>query len=404
MTLGSPHPRNASSHDRRRFPRRLVLLLLALLLGMAGGVTAPDAEAADKKALDEYFKGKVIALDGKTVTLRYDFSKKEQLKDFTDNVPWPIEKRKDQGIKWFDERMEVVGNSGARHVAEWAGDVLVKARVTLDGDRDIGGWLSPVNGADDYATFTLREFFFHTWNGKTGGQNSIIKFGKQWREKGSSNDYIGFRYVDRRPPKAKVEVGATQDISFGLQEKKLVMTSPGQALKGKDRGKKLKKYFVGLYAIKCRALFDNVEITGRLNDEWLRHVKVELRTSKPLTGPSTGPTLDEETLGLIAEHKTGKGTKPTRKLIEILKDVGVARPVREAVRDGLSEGSKKTVRYAQDLLYSRELEVRQDGIAIIKAHVGKDWGFNPKGSESSRSKAIQAMNDELKKKPSMLDD
>jgi len=370
------------------------------VLGLfAGG--RPGAEAAERKTLDQFFHGEVIALEGKRLTLRYDFKQKDQLKDFTDNVPWPITRRKDQHIRWFDEKLEVVGNSGARHIAEWKGDILVKTTVRLDNDKDIGGWLSPINGADDYATFTLREFFFHEWNGKTGGQHSIIKFGKQWREKGSSNEYIGFRYVDRRPLQKTLKVGDVQQIQFGLQKKKLVMSTPEFNLKGKDRGKRLKKFFVGFYAIKGRALFDNIEISGTLNDAWLKHVNVVVQTSKPINAEK--PTeLDEETIARIEAHRSGKSTKATRALVDILKDKSVARPVREAVRDALCEGLKKTVRYVQDLLYSRELEVRQDGIAIIKAHLGKDWGFNPKSSEGSRSKAIQAMNEELKKKPSLL--
>ena len=157
-----PRPRGARRPQRG--PRRAGL---ARLVGLSLGLTVlglfaggrPGAEAAERKTLDQFFHGEVIALEGKRLTLRYDFKQKDQLKDFTDNVPWPITRRKDQHIRWFDEKLEVVGNSGARHIAEWKGDILVKTTVRLDNDKDIGGWLSPINGADDYATFTLREFF-----------------------------------------------------------------------------------------------------------------------------------------------------------------------------------------------------------------------------------------------------
>lgn len=387
----------------RALRRAVTFVVLGALLALAAGPGADSASAADQKTLDEYFNGQIVALEGKQVTIRYDFRKKDQAKDFTDNVPWPITRRKDQGVKWFDEKLEVVGNSGARHVAEWKGDVEVKVRVHFDHDKDIGAWLSPINGANDYATFTFREFFFHTWNKKTGGQDSIIKFGNQWREKGSTDDYIGFRYIARRPPKEVPTAGETKEMTFGIQKGKLLMTTDEFELKGKDRGKKLKQYFIGFYAIKGRALFDNIEITGTLNDAWVRHVGLELKTSKPINAEK--PTeLDDETKALIADHKTGKRSKATRELVDLLKDVTVARPVRVAIRDALFEGPKMTARYAQDLLYSRELEVREDGIEIIKAHLGKDWAFNPKGSEGSRRKAITAMNEELKKKPGMLKD
>ncbi|MDJ0974900.1 MAG: hypothetical protein QNJ98_10610, partial [Planctomycetota bacterium] len=253
--------------SRRRAARRIVtFVVLGSLLALAAGPVADEAEARDKKTLDEFFNGQIVALEGKQVTIRYDFRKKDQAKDFTDSVPWPITKRKDQRVKWFDEKLEVVGNSGARHIAEWKGNVMVKVRVHFDHDKDIGAWMSPINGANDYATFTFREFFFHNWNKKTGGQDSIIKFGNQWREKGSSDDYIGFRYIARRPPKVVPSAGETKDMTFGIQKGKLLMTTKEFELKGKDRGKKLKKYFIGFYAIKGRALFDNIEITGTIND------------------------------------------------------------------------------------------------------------------------------------------
>ncbi len=381
----------------------LLLLPPAVFLQAAGPRVALslDSAAADDEtlALDEYFKGKV-SLDGKAVTIKYDFRKKTQLRDFKDRVPWPIERRDGQKIAWYDEKLEVVGNSGARHIAEWKGTVQVKATVKVDNDRDIGAWLSPSNGNDDYATFTLTEHFFHTWNGKTGGTNSIIKFGKQWRERGSTKDFIGFRYVSRKPPRPRLAVGDTITFTFGINKGKLTMTQGDMELKGNDRGKKLKSFFVGFYAIKGRAMFDNIEMTGELNPEWMDHEKLELRVNE--SAVTTGDGLDEATLALVEQHKAGKA-RSTRKLIKIVGDDAEPRPTRETLIAVLSAGPKAAARQVQDLLYSSSEEIRTDGIAIIKALLGKDWGFKPKASESARGKAIRTMNADLTKDPSLLE-
>lgn len=375
-------------------------LLLLLLLPMAGAIGLRPAEADGGKALDEYFRGTVVSLKDKVVCLRYDFRDKEQAKDFDDRVPWPIERRDSQGVKWFDEQLEVVGNSAARHVAEWTGDITVKVTITCDGEEDIGGFLTPINGAKDFATFTLVEKFFHAWDNSSGGTHSIIKFGNQWRERGSTNDFIGFRYVDRKPPKDDLKVGAVVPITFGIEKKKLVMTTPQVELKGKDRGKRLTKFFLGLYAIKGRALFDNVEICGTLNDAWLRAEGVDLRIASPVEAV-TG-ALDADTQELISEHKGGKSSA-TRKLIRMVGDVGLPRALREQLVAALAAGPKSTVKYIRDLLYDPSEEIRADAIGIIKALLGKDWGYKASAKESKRSKAIQKMNDELKENPALLD-
>jgi hypothetical protein len=170
-------------------------------------------------------------------------------------------------------------------------------------------------------------------------------------------------------------------------------------LKGNDRGKKLKTVFVGFYALNGRAMFDNIEMTGVLDPEWMDHEKLELRVKQSV---ATGEGFDEATQALVEEHKAGKA-RSTRKLVKMVGDDAQPRPLREALIAVLSAGPKAAARHAQDLLYSNSEEVRTDGIAIIKALLGKDWGYKPKASESARGKAIRSMNDDLTKDPSLLE-
>ena len=385
-------------------PIRFAACLLASSLLLLGLLAArpPAAEAAGGKALDEYFKGKITAIEGKTITLRYDFRKKGQVADFYDRIPHRIKPRKGQGIKWFDSQLQVIGNAGARHKAEWMGNVLVTATFRPDMQKDFGGYLSPVSETEDFATFTFVETFFHAYDGSAGGTNSIIKFGAQWREGDSGEEYIGFRYVDRKPPKVKPKPGMAIRASFGLQKKKLVFILPERSMKGTDKGVRLKRFFVGFYAIKGRMLVDNVEITGQLATDWMKREGVELRTSHPI-GSSASAGVDDETKALIEQHKAGK-VKATQGLLAILKDESRNAAVHEAAVQAFCTGPKKRIRNVVDLLYDAQPQVRTYGITIIKHVIGQDFGYKPKSSEKSRGAAIRAMNKELKDNPGLLAD
>ena len=212
---------------RRKFPAQVL-----------DGLPQPYATQARRLCVEEadLKLPRIVALDAKTksVTIRYDFSEEEQLRDWQERAPFPVIREKGQGVKWFDEMVEVQGSTGIRHIGAWKGDVTVRATIVPDAEKDMGGILHPADDAEDIATFTLLESYFHAWDGKSGGQNSIIKFGKQWREAGSTKDFIGFRYIAQRPPTTPLVVGRPVSLVFGLNRGRLEMTSGDAELKGKD--------------------------------------------------------------------------------------------------------------------------------------------------------------------------
>lgn len=370
------------------------------LVACVVGVRAP-VEAAGGKALDEYFAGKVVGLDAETkvVTLRYDFRSKKQATDWIDHVPFRIPTRKGQKMRWYDDKLEIVGNSGARHKAEWIGDVLVKATYIPDLEKDFGGYLSPVSQTEDFALFSFVETHFHAFDKQAGGTNSIIKFGAQWKES-EGEEFIGFRYGPRKPPKPKIEVGKPMDATFGIEKKRLVFRLPEYELKKKDWGKKLHRVHLGFYAIKGRLLLDNIEVQGTLASDWMKRERVELRTTKPLTGAGSGG-VDAETQALMEKHHKGSG-KSTRQLLGLVKDERNPETL-EILLGCLSSGPKRTAQYAIDLLYHTAPEVRARGIQIVEAHLGDDFGYKPKSSEKRRSAAIQKLQKAIQSDPGLLE-
>ena len=379
----------------------LGLALVATLLFAGPLPFERPAAASEGDALDEYFKGKVtgLDLDKKLVTLRYDFRSKAQVKDWVDRVPFRIKPRKGQRMKWFDDKLEIIGNSGARHKAEWVGEVMVTATFIPDLEKDFGGFLSPVSETEDFALFSFVETHFHAFDKQAGGTNSIIKFGPQWNE-ADGEEFTGFRYGPRKPPKPKIVIGKAMPATFGIQKKRLIFRLPEYELKKKDWGKKLKRMHLGFYALKGRLLLDNIEITGVLASDWMKREGVELRTSKPITAAGEG-TIDAETQKLMDEHKGGRG-KATRQLLGLLKDE-TSPAIVDPLLACLSAGPKRTAQFAVDLLYHASPDVRERGIQIIEAHLGSRYGFKPKASEKTRSSAIQKLQKAIQGNPKLLE-
>jgi len=166
-------------------------------------------------------------------------------------------------------------------VAAWKGDIRVSAKVTLSSTSDIGGLLSPDDEAHDFATFTLAEKYFHRWDKQRGGNHSIIKFGDQWKER-FGGDFIGFRYVARRPPAKDMIEGRSIKLHFGLKRGKLFMEVGDQEIKGKDLGNKLKVHRPGFYVAKAHGFVDDVEITGKLDPDWMKACGVSPTLEKPI--------------------------------------------------------------------------------------------------------------------------
>lgn len=253
-------------------------LFLVLLLARSPGSLADEAEG---RPLDRFFRGKVTAFEKGRITLVYDFATDEQSEDWKEALPFPA-RRGDSAVEWADGKLVIRGSTGVRHVAVWKGDVEVTCRMTLDAQRDLGGYLVPADDAHDFATFTIAEHYFHEWDGQDGGQHAILKFGDKFTRRGLGEDFIGFRYVARQRPAKPLIEGRGLGLSFGLKRGRLFFHLQGQALKGKDKGKKLDLHRPGFYVLQGATRLDDVVLQGRLDDAWMRSAGVLPTLDTPL--------------------------------------------------------------------------------------------------------------------------
>lgn len=394
--VGLPNRRNS-------FP---VIVLCSLAGGGALGscpVLAADppspAPAPTAVPLDVFFRGAVVGLDGTKVRLRYDFSSAEQKKDWIEGVPWAIAKDASDGATVADGRCAVRGNAGARHVAEWTGDVSVTCRLVPDGVKDIGGYLSTPDSASDYVSYTIAETYFHSWDKKAGGETGIMKFEKQYSAV-QGGGFIGFRYLGSRMPPNPPAAGKAVAFGFGRQGTKLFLTLDDLKIESSEPAPRMKGLYVGVYSIQSSMTVDDVVIEGTLAPRWLSEKHVALTTQKPIVADA-GPAalVDPAVEALIADYAAGKAS--VTKLIDLLQDPSRPDGDRQATAHALKKGPKKAVRAVIDLLYNAEVKIRATGIDIVKSILGKNYGYDPKAGEKARSAAIARLQKDLEDHPEL---
>jgi hypothetical protein len=386
----------------RHRPARAALLALAAS-ALGAGAAAPRACADDPLApvpLDRFFAGDVVGLDGEKVRLRYDFSKPEHAKDWPEGLPIPVDFRK-EGTKTSFEggRLTLRGSTGVRHRAEWQGDVLVSCRLIPDGTKDFGGFLMSNEVATDYVTYTVAETVFHGWDKKPGGDTGMIKFGAQWapdRDKG----FNGFRYMTLRPLDPPPSAGTALGTSFGRKGGKCVMTVGPLELESNEPGKRMAVVTPGFYCLESAFSVDDVTVEGRLAKRFVTANRLAMKTEAPLVAEAASG-VDPAVAALVEAY--GAGKESASSLVKAAGDTTRSPADRAALVGALRKGPRRAAVAAVDLLYHADPGVRGAGVDVIRSLLGKDYGYDPKGSPKARAAAIQRLNKDLQEHPELLE-
>lgn len=374
------------------------------------GVGAPTAFAGDppaaapgvgEVALDRFFRGAVVGIDGTRIRLKYDFSTSAQEKDWVLGVPWKIARDAADGIAFADGRLAVRGNVGAHHLAEWEGDLTVSCRLIPDGVKDMGGYLTSPDQVDDYATYTLVETYFHGWDNKPGGETGMMKFGRQFAT--GKGGYTGFRYLAMKMLRPEPASGRAVAFAFGRKGEDLFMSADDTKLASVEPGNPLKTIQPGFYAIQGSIAVDDVVVEGTLAPRYVALHKLAMRTEKPIVpetavAPTTGtppapPAVDPALEALVAAY--ARGDKSASDLVRVIGESARPDVDRAAAVSALKAGPHRAAAAAVDLLYSPDLKSRAYGIEVVKALTGKDYGYDPKAGEKARSGAIRKLQSDL---------
>jgi hypothetical protein len=356
------------------------------------------ARGDDAVPLDKFFQGAVIGLEGTKVRLRYDFSDAAQMKDWSEGVPWNVPKSGGDGIALAEGRLAVRGSTGARHLAEWEGDVIVTCRLVPDGVKDIGGFLSTPDSTTDYVSFSIAETYFHAWDNHAGGDSGMMKFGKQFSDF-QKGGYVGFRYLDFRRPTTDPQPGRPIAWSHGRKGGSVVMSMDDLKLDSVEPGNRMKVVQIGFYAIKSSMAVDDVVVEGTLAPRFLAARKIALKTAKPIVA-EVASGVDPAVKALAETYAAGK--ESATKLVSVVGDAARADGDRSFAVQALKAGPRKALPAVVDLLYSADVKARAYGIEIVKAMTGKTYGYDPKAGEKSRAAAVRKLNEEIASNPGLL--
>jgi hypothetical protein len=380
--------------------RRTSLLGCALAGALAGAprpATAVEPQA--EVPLDRFFHGAVVGLKGSTVRLRYDFSDPAQMKDWTKDKPFPITPDPADAAELLEGRLAVRGSTGARHVAEWEGDLVVTARLIPEATKDVGAFLSTPDAPTDYVVYTVVETYFNGWDKRAGGDTGMIKFGKQWATVGGG--FNGFRYMTAKRLQPDPAPGKPLAFTFGRKGGKDVMAvGPDLEIDAVEPGNPMKVVQAGFYAIKGSMTVDDVVLEGRPSPRWLARNKVVLRTEKPIVAEVESTGVDPAVAAMVEAYAKGTEKSP-QGLFSVAGDAARSEADRRAAAGALKAGPRRILGIMGDLLYSKDTLARTLGIDIVKSMTGKTYGYDPKAGEGARNAAIKRFNEDLKSHPEL---
>ncbi|MCC7139386.1 MAG: hypothetical protein IT460_13265 [Planctomycetes bacterium] len=371
------------------------LALAALAFAPRSTVAAPTGEVA----LDTFFHGTVIGLEGTKVRLRYDFSTKEQAADWPEGAGFRVPRDVGDSAGVAEGRLAVRGSTGTRHVAEWEGDITVTAKLIPDGVKDIGSVVTSPDQPEDYVLYSIGETYFHGWDHPgSGGDTGMMKFGKQYAT-ADKPGLVGFRYLDYRRPPTDPTPGKPVVWSFGRKGAEVFLTLDDMKLDSPEPGNKLKVLQVGFYAVKSAMTVDDIVIEGTLSPRYLAAKKIALRTDKPIVA-ETGAGVDPAVRTLAEAYAAGK--ESAVKVVGVVGDAARPEGDRRAAADALKRGPRKALPAVIDLLYNAEPKIRTLGLEIVKSLTGKTYGYDPKASEKARAAAVRRLNDDIAANPALL--
>jgi hypothetical protein len=370
------------------------VVLGALLLGSP----PEDVAAGDEVTLDNFFHGAVVGLDGTKVRLRYDFSTKDQAKDWPEGVVFRLIREAGDNVGLAEGRLAVHGSTGVHHIGEWEGDLSVTAKLIPDGTIDIGSWLGSNDQPDDCVTYTIGEKYFHGWDNKSGGDTGMMKFGRQYSAT-SKGGFVGFRYLQFRKPTKDPVAGKPVAWSFGRKGGKVFLTMDDLDLESTEPPNQLKSLTTGFYAVKSSLWVDDIVLEGTLSAKFLANKKIALRTERPIFAEGD-VGIDPAVQAEIDAYK--KSPTSAAKLVQIIGDAARPEPDRAAAAAAIKAGPRKALQNAIELLYSTDAKIRQAGLDIVKSMTGKSYGYDPRASEKARGLAVRRLNEDIAAHPELL--
>jgi hypothetical protein len=382
--------------------------IAACVLLFAGHAVAdqpapPAAPPSVKVPVEKAFKGRILKLEGREIEILYDFQDAAQLDDFELSIPFRAIRTVARAIE--NGQVRVTGTGSLRHKALFDKTAGATATLTPVKNKDFGLAVTEDRESEVFTLYCLYDRYFSAGDNVHIPQNMIIKFIP--RDPKVNKDGIqDWRYCGSRGQKPVIERGRAYKVEVERGDNQSRFVIDDWEAKGKEAGRDLTSQAVALYAYDGDFKADDLVVRGSLEAGWVERNRIDLTTWKPPVDPDAGGATKATDGGAapeVAARVRAKingwpaETKPAE-MAALLRDAKVPEELRnEAAQKAIASGQKRLVPYLVDGLYAEDEPSRRLASEVLTKLAGKNFGFRADAPDEQRKKAIQAVNEYLKK-------
>lgn len=374
--------------------------MCASALAAAGEGSSPSPAKAGLVPVEQYFKGRIASLEGRKIELAYDFESGAQLDDFELSIPFRA--IKDVARTLEAGKLHLTGTGSLRHKAVFDTSVGAAATLVPLKNRDFGLAVTEERESEVFTLYCLYDKYFSAGDGVFTPQNMIIKFIPR-DPKANRGGLQDWRYCGSRGQKPEIARGRAYKVEIERSENKSRMSIDEWTSEGKEAGRDLTSQMVALYGYDADFRADDLVVRGTLAPDWVAKNRIDLTTWKPpapdaSAAPGEGAPPPEALARAKAQIEGWPiDTKPAA-FATLLRDASLPEAVRaEAAQKAIASGQKRLVPYLVDGLYAADESSRRLANDVLTKLTGRSFGFRADAGEDQRKKAIQSVNDYLKK-------
>lgn len=367
-----------------RFVSALVLSLLACPSGADDAKSRAPAPSA-RRPINRAFRGRVVELKKRTLTLFYDFEDARQLEDFEEARPPRLLDASRNVARVEGGRLVLEGSTSIRHRIESAGKVRARFTLNFRERNSVGAVVTEPTLGDFYLVYNLFDRLFN--------RNGAMHIGAcGLREDEGAEDHssglVNFRDVFGRDLKETVAAGRDTPVEVskeGWDEFFRVGEVKGR---GSSRGKtrEMKTLLFGLFVHRCSATFDDLTITFELSDAYLEYENLEARVvADPLEGVADAPAAERKAIEDYVDGRCGACD-----LIALLGKSDLPHPVRCAAAKALAaRKDPKAAPPLLDALAADDLETRRLSAEALAAILGRTLEYAADAPPEKRAASVE---------------
>ncbi len=248
--------------------RTLVLLAaIAFPLG-AQETTARSKPGKTRIALDRAFRGRIVSIRKRRVTIAYDFEDAQQLKDFEEARPPRLLAATGKPARIEDGRLVLEGSASIRHRMESAGGIAATFQVRAGELKNVGAVVTEPVLSDFYIVYNLFDYRFNM-----RGAMHIAAVGLREDEgaEDASSGLVNFRDIFSGSLRKTVQVGRDVAVEVRKEGWKEFFRAGDVKGKGSSKGKtkEMAACKFGFFVHESSASFDDLVLTCDLSDEYL---------------------------------------------------------------------------------------------------------------------------------------